>query len=158
MSVRSKRKCKVHVQCVHVDWRVLLLDTLACYVSKYIQPKSREREVMDCKRGGPQELLGPTIFSLPPFLHIVLNASLLKKQARFKCKAVSKDILPIGTLIKVIGDIYPGKRATNLGHTSKMYNMRLEVGKVTVIWQDNGSPISSHPTTDWCSTKVTSSR
>lgn len=55
-------------------------------------------------------------------------------------KSVSKELLPIGTLVDVIGGVYPGKRATILGHTAKMYH---EKGKITMIKQSNVRPVST---------------
>lgn len=58
-------------------------------------------------------------------------------------KSVQKKLLPVDTVVDVVGGVYPGMRATILGHTPKMYNVRLEGGKITVIKHGNVRPVST---------------
>ncbi len=52
-------------------------------------------------------------------------------------QTMERSLLPIGTVIDIIGGVYVGQQATILGYTPKMYNMRLTEGRVTVIKQRN---------------------
>ena len=46
-------------------------------------------------------------------------------------------LIPIGEEVHVIKGSYPGHRATIIGHTPKMYHVRLESGLVTLLKQSS---------------------
>ena len=46
-------------------------------------------------------------------------------------------LIPVGTIVDVIGGVHVGQQATILGHTPKMYNIQLSEGRITVIKQGN---------------------
>jgi hypothetical protein len=68
---------------------------------------------------------------------------MMSRPARLKNNRNARVLLPIGTLVEVTGGSFPGQQATILGHTAKMYHVKLESGKITVIRQENVIPIFS---------------
>jgi hypothetical protein len=68
---------------------------------------------------------------------------MIGKKGQEKGNTEPEDYLLKGTLVDVIGGVYPGRRAIILGHTAKMYNVKLDDGRVTLIRRTNVRPVSS---------------
>lgn len=67
-------------------------------------------------------------------------------------QTMERSLLPIGTVIDIIGGVYVGQQATILGYTPKMYNVKLTEGRVTVIKQRNAREVNISPGLAQCPT------
>ena len=57
----------------------------------------------------------------------------------------SKDLIPIGAHVRVIGGSYPGHWAIVVGHTPKKYHVRLDNGHVTMLQQTSVTLAEDQP-------------